>query len=353
MSRYSRCYVNTFPGGWDMQDAIASGEPSMRNATPLDHGSAGGPTENITPAPAKQVLIVEDERVVAKDLARSLLRLGYHVVARAATGEEANHLAQLWNPDLILMDIRLRGELDGIATVERIHEHSDVPVIFLTAFSDRQTIERAMRTRPFGYVVKPFQDVELRCAIEVALNRHQMERQVRDSEAAYRRLSTIDELTGLPNRRGFSELAEQQLKVACRYRQPLVLCFADLDGLKVINDRLGHSAGDSAIRAAAVVLRDTFRGSDIVARLAGDEFAVLAIASAQSGVDSALQRLTTNLSRFNATPRPFRLDLSLGMARHEVGVDEGLDDLLARADADMYAQKQHKRSLSMPAAQLT
>lgn len=302
------------------------------------------------PAAAKQVLIVEDERVVAKDLARSLLRLGYNVVARASTGEEAEHLAQLWKPDLILMDVRLRGELDGITTAERIREHGDVPIIYLTAYSDPQTIERAMKTHPFGYVVKPFQDVDLRCAMEVALNRHEMERAVRHSEAAYRRLSTIDELTGLPNRRGFSELAEQQLKVACRYCQPLVLCFADLDGLKTINDQLGHSAGDAAIRAAASVLRDTFRGSDIVARLAGDEFAVLAIASAQSGLECALQRLSQNLSRFNATPAPFRLDLSLGMARHEADVSEGLEDLLARADADMYAQKQRKRSLTMPAA---
>ena len=336
-----------------MQDAIGTGEPPMRNATSRGPANAGASRESITPAAAKQILIVEDERVVAKDLARSLLRLGYNVVARAATGEEADHLAQLWKPDLILMDVRLRGELDGIATAERIHEHSDIPIIFLTAFSDRETIERAMSTRPFGYVVKPFQDVELRCTLAVALNRHEMERAVRHSEAAYRRLSTIDELTGLPNRRGFSELAEQQLKVACRYCQPLVLCFADLDGLKGISDRLGHSAGDAAIRAAASVLRDTFRGSDIVARLAGDEFAVLAIASAQSGVDCALQRLSQNLSRFNATPHPFRLDLSLGMARHEAGVSEGLDALLARADADMYAQKQHKRSLTMPAVQLT
>ena len=332
----------------------------MRNASQFSDRGSSAPSQNMASVPAKQVLIVEDERLVAKDLARSLLRLGYNVVARAATGDEANHLAQLWKPDLILMDIRLRGELDGVETAERIHEHSDVPVIFLTAFSDRQTIERAMRTRPFGYVVKPFQDVELRCAMEVALNRHEMERTVRDSEAAYRRLSTIDELTGLPNRRGFSELAEQQLKVACRYCQPLVLCFADLDGLKSINDRLGHSAGDAAIRAAAGVLRDTFRGSDIVARLAGDEFAVLAIASAQSGVDCALQRLTQNLSRFNATPRPFRLDLSLGMARHDVGVLRihrarraegplpGVRRELLHAARTRHARRRHARDRTAP-----
>ena len=112
---------------------------------------------------------------------------------------------------------------------------------------------------------------------------------------------------------------------------------------------IGAQWGDEGKGKVVDLLADRF---DIVARLAGDEFAVLAIASAQSGVDCALQRLTQNLSRFNATPRPFRLDLSLGMARHDVGVAEDLDALLSRADADMYAQKQRKRSTNMPAVQL-
>lgn len=268
------------------------------------------------------------------------------MLARVASGEDALHHALAGKPDLILMDIHLRGELDGIATAKLIHEQLDVPIVFLTAFSHKDTLARAMQAEPFGYVVKPFQQVELRCVIEVALNRHRMIAMMRESQEKFRRLSTIDELTGLPNRRGFSELAEQQIKIARRYRQPLVLCFADLDGLKFINDNLGHAVGDDAIRGAAMVLRETFRGADIVARLAGDEFAILAIASSESSLDGALARLSQNLAKFNATPRPFKLDMSIGLAHHDADIDHCLQDLLARADQAMYAQKQFKRSLA-------
>jgi diguanylate cyclase (GGDEF)-like protein len=244
------------------------------------------------------------------------------------------------------MDICLRGRLDGITTANLLREQVAAPVVFLTAFSDKETVERAMVAQPLGYVVKPFQEVALRCAIEIALNRYRMEQSVRASEQAFRHLSTIDELTGLPNRRGFSELAGQQLKIARRYRQPLVLCFADLDGLKKINDTLGHAAGDDAICAAAHVLRETFRGADIVGRLSGDEFAVLAIAGSQSNIDCALTRLSTNLGRFNANPGPFKLEISLGVVRHDADLGECLDDLLSRADAAMYEEKQRKRCSS-------
>jgi two-component system, cell cycle response regulator len=293
-----------------------------------------------------RVLIVEDEGLVARDLTCELMRFGYDVVARAATGEEGTRQALFAKPDLILMDVSLKGSMDGIEAARQIREQLDVPIIYLTAFSDNTTLQRAMDTQPFGYVVKPFHPVELRCTIEVALNRHRTESAARDSEAQYRRLSTIDELTGLPNRRGFCELAEQQLKVARRFHQPLVLCFADLDGLKAINDTLGHAVGDDAIRAAAGVLKDTFRGADIVGRLSGDEFAVLAISTSAAGGDCALRRLSHNLAMFNAAERPYRLEMSMGMAHHDVDVDERLSDLLARADAAMYAQKNIKRSLT-------
>jgi len=323
-----------------------------QNPRSNDPGRHTAGTDEPTPAsatvrsdgPAVGVLIVEDDGLVAKDLARALVRLGYHVIGRAATGEDGARLAKLFEPRLILMDINLRGRLDGIATAKLIGERSNTPIVFLTALSDKQTLGRAMQVQPFGYIVKPFDEVELHCAIEVALNRHRTENAVRVSEQAYRHLSSIDELTALPNRRGFCDLAEQQMKVARRYQQPLVLCFVDLDGLKQINDTLGHSAGDDAIRAAAHVLRETFRGADIVARLSGDEFAVLAIANSQSSLDSALHRLSDHLERFNAAAPPFTLAMSVGMVHHDMAREECLADLLCRADAAMYAEKQRKRS---------
>jgi diguanylate cyclase (GGDEF)-like protein len=323
---------------------MQSREPATNAAAVRDIAADASPPSAGVSSAARQILIVEDEGLLAKDMARILIRLGYHVVARAATAEEAVHQAALWKPDVVLMDIGLRGPQDGIDAARAIYETQNIPIIFLSTPCDRPTLERALLARPYGFVVKPSRDADLQCAIEVALSRHQMETELRQREANYRRLCTVDELTGLPNRRGFCELADQQLKVACRHQQPLVLCFADLDGLKDINDTLGHAVGDDAIRAAAHVLKDTFRGSDIVARLSGDEFAILAIASAQSGLDSALFRLNENLAKFNSTPPPFHLDLSLGVARHDSKVGQDLKELISRADAAMYAQKQRKRS---------
>jgi diguanylate cyclase (GGDEF)-like protein len=330
-----------------MENIVREAESSSAGAAAHEAEPASG----VTSRRRNRIFVIEDEGVVAKDIAMSLQRLGYEVIGRVASGEEALEQLPSLAPDLILMDIHLRGELDGVKTAKLVHQRMAVPIIFLTAFSDKDTISRAMLAQPFGYVVKPFQQVELRCVIEVALNRYQMEADMRESKENFKRLSTIDELTGLPNRRGFAELAEQQLKVAHRYSQPLVLCFADLDGLKVINDNLGHAIGDLAIRAGAGVLRDTFRGADIVARLAGDEFAVLAIASSESALDTALVRLAQNLAKFNAGgTHPFKLDMSIGLAHHDAALDHNLDDLLTRADQAMYAQKQYKRSLIPPSA---
>lgn len=314
---------------WMADECAAPGQAAR--ARPLDEAR-------------RRILIVEDEGLVARDLRRSLAQFGYDVVGRAATGEEAVRQALRLRPDLILMDVSLRGVIDGIDAAASIHEELQVPIVYLTAFSDDHTLERAMQTQPYGYIVKPFQPIELRCAIEVALERRRTESAMRSSEAEFRRLSTVDELTGLPNRRGFAEIAEHQMRVARRYKQPLALCFADLDGLKAINDNLGHAVGDDAIRAAASVLRETFRGADIVARLAGDEFVVLVVGTSAPGSDCALRRLANNLSAYNAVSRPFRLDMSIGLAWHDIDVDERLGDLVARADAAMYAEKQKKRS---------
>lgn len=124
-------------------------------------------------APATGILIVEDERVVARDIEGALSRLGYRVVGIASSGEEALRVARQESPGLVLMDIHLRGEMDGIETARQISQELAVPVIFLTAFSDGETVERATATEPFGYIVKPFREVDLRCQIELALRRHE------------------------------------------------------------------------------------------------------------------------------------------------------------------------------------
>lgn len=124
---------------------------------------------------ASKILIVEDEAVVSLDITRRLEKMGYNVMGRLASGEEALELVQQERPDLVLMDINLQGEIDGIETANQLYQNYNIPVIYLTAYAGESTLERAKETKPYGYILKPFKERELRATIEVALSRHQTE----------------------------------------------------------------------------------------------------------------------------------------------------------------------------------
>src|SRR5215472_7316079 len=123
------------------------------------------------------ILVVEDERIVARDIARRLHRLGYTVCASAASGPEAIAHAAQTQPDLILMDIFLPGPMDGIEAATQIRAHADIPVIYLTAHADDSTLQRAKTTEPFGYLLKPFDTRVMQTTIEMALYKHRMEQE--------------------------------------------------------------------------------------------------------------------------------------------------------------------------------
>jgi PAS domain S-box-containing protein len=132
-----------------------------------------------------RILIVEDDLIVARDIAQQLARMGHHVVGSTARGDDALVLALETEPNLILMDIQLEGETDGIAAAERIQKRLGVPIVYLTAFADSRTVQRAAATEPFGYLIKPFEDSQLRTAIEVARYKHAAEKKLRESERRY------------------------------------------------------------------------------------------------------------------------------------------------------------------------
>src|SRR6188768_3478942 len=135
---------------------------------------------------ARRILIVEDQRLIAADLESTLKKLGYVVVASVASGEDAINKADQVRPELVLMDVRLRGEMDGIQAAEIIRDRFNLPVVYLTAYADEETILRAKKTTPFGYLVKPFNERELRATIEIAFYTHQMERTLADERARRR-----------------------------------------------------------------------------------------------------------------------------------------------------------------------
>jgi PAS domain S-box-containing protein len=131
----------------------------------------------------RRILIVEDQRLIAADLENTLKKLGYVVVGNVPAGEDAIRKSDEARPELVLMDVRLRGEMDGIQAAEIIRDRFNVPVVYLTAYADEETILRAKKTTPFGYLVKPFNERELRATIEIAFYTHQMERTLADERA--------------------------------------------------------------------------------------------------------------------------------------------------------------------------
>lgn len=129
-----------------------------------------------------RILVVEDESVVAKDIQWSLKGLGYEICGWASSGEEAIQKAKDLRPDLVLMDIVLKGDMDGVQASEHIRKSFNIPVIYLTAYADDHTLQRAKVTEPFGYILKPFEERELHTTVEVALYRHKTEKAIREKE---------------------------------------------------------------------------------------------------------------------------------------------------------------------------
>jgi CheY-like chemotaxis protein len=137
----------------------------------------------LAPIAGTRVMVVEDEAVVALHLRRELSKLGYTVAGVATNGEQALKMIDEVFPDVILMDIHIQGELDGIETATRIPRYLHIPVIYLTAYSEDTTLKRAGDTHPYGYLIKPFLDRELHATIKMALVRSRADEAIRENEA--------------------------------------------------------------------------------------------------------------------------------------------------------------------------
>lgn len=162
----------------------------------------------------------------------------------------------------------------------------------------------------------------------------------REMEKQMEAMALTDQLTGLYNRRGFFTLATRELKRAERTTKGLMLVFADLDGLKEINDRFGHEEGDRALVAGAKILMQCFRSSDIISRIGGDEFAILIIDVSEALMEKLLLRLYRLFNNWNARRKPgLRLTMSIGHAAYDPAKPSTLDELIAYADQRMYRMK--------------
>jgi len=138
-----------------------------------------------------RVLVVEDEGIIGKDIERALVQMMYEVCARVMTGADAIAKARECKPDIVLMDIVLKGDMDGIETADMIRKEMDIPVIYLTAYTDEEKIARARVTEPFAYIVKPFEDRELHSNIQMALHRHAVDIQLKQMLDESQRLNKL------------------------------------------------------------------------------------------------------------------------------------------------------------------
>jgi DNA-binding LytR/AlgR family response regulator len=143
------------------------------------------------------ILVVEDESIVSKDIQHSLNKLGYNVVGAASTGEKALELARSEHPDIVLMDIMLKGDMNGIETAEIIRNELAVPVVFLTAYADESTLSKAKITEPYGYIIKPFKEIDLHTSIEMAIYKHGKEQEIiRERDLLYSIVESKDSSSG-------------------------------------------------------------------------------------------------------------------------------------------------------------
>jgi signal transduction histidine kinase len=158
----------------------------------------------------QRILIVEDERIVARDISQQLTELGYGTAGIASRGDHAISMAGDLRPDLVLMDIHLAGKMDGIEAAQAIHDRFGLPVVFLTAFATDEVLARAKRTEPFGYVLKPFTERELRTVLEMALYKHAAENRLQQNALQLKALSQrVLEVQEFERRRVARELHEE------------------------------------------------------------------------------------------------------------------------------------------------
>jgi PAS domain S-box-containing protein len=197
-----------------------------------------------------QILVVEDEAITAMDIQSRLERAGYAVSAVASSGEEAIDLVSTSQLDLVLMDIRLAGAVDGIQAAEAIRVHYGTPVIYLTAYADGETLQRAKATEPYGYLLKPFEEREIHATIEMALYRHQMEEKVRESQQWLRTtLSSIGDAVIAVDGTGRVKLMNPVAESLTGWKQPEALGRHITGVLDIISELEEKSIENPAMRA--------------------------------------------------------------------------------------------------------
>ena len=298
-----------------------------------------------------------------------------HRLLEAGNGLEALELARIELPDLIITEV-IMPQMDGLTLVRRLSAEpllAGVQVIFQTSTQEAEIRKLAVASGVRQIIGKPAEPQEILRAVHEALKRptppsrlpqtgqlqrehlqlladklYQKNQELESANERLRNLSLTDELTGLNNRRGFLILAAGLLKFARRSNHPLCLLYIDMDCLKQINDTFGHAEGDLALTHFVRILTETFRDSDVIGRMGGDEFVVITIDAKERDIATIQSRLQSNVDAYNLqSVRGYALSFSLGVVQVDLKSTYTIDAMLSQADAIMYEQKRLKKGNSV------
>ena len=322
-----------------------------------------------------EILIVEDELLIAENLAMKLKKMDYSISSIVSSGQAALESVKSNKPDLILMDIAIKGSMDGIETAAKIGETEEIPIVYLTAYADDRTLDRASQTNCYGYILKPFKDRELHATIKITLKKHQEQTDIQNSlQETIKQCSSqenniyIDSLTQLPNRLFVRELFEHLLSkhensseiqsknkkrtesiinsnISKVNQNVLGIIYLELDRFQRINDSLGDESGDLLIQEVAKRFKKYVDNSDsesCIARLHNYEFLILlgGITLRQQAGDFASNILKELNEPFLIDGQEIFLTASIGIALYPLDQLE-IDRLLKQAKSAMkYAQEQ-------------
>lgn len=302
-----------------------------------------------------RILVAEDDPTYGRLLSRLLAEAG-HVVEVATNGEDALARLREEPPELLLLDAII-PRLDGFGVVRAAKSDpvtALVPIIFIAGATDTYHKVRGLELGANDYITKPFRREELIARVNVALRIRQLEEDLRRKNDELAAQARTDALTGLANRRLFDERLAEEVERVRRYGHPLSVLMIDLDHFKGINDAIMHTGGDQVLRAVGTCLRSQMRPNDTVARMGGEEFAVLCSETDLPGALAMAERICGAISQLHSEKRsPLPLTTSVGVATLPEGSTFTGDMLLEAADAALYEAKRAGRNRVRSLGRLT
>lgn len=300
-----------------------------------------------------KVLIIDDSESTLQLLTKYVQKAGHQVIT-ASNGREGLHAFHRSQPDLILLDVNM-PTMDGYECARRIRQSCRednlwIPIIFLSALINDEAVVKGIESGGDDYLLKPISQAVLEAKLMAMKRIANMRRDLEEASEQLRKLSAIDGLTQLYNRRYFDQAIVEEMSQASRTGAPLSLLLCDVDHFKAYNDHYGHVAGDEALKAVATVMQETAqRSHDIAARFGGEEFAILLPATPRQGAAKIAEQLVTGVGALAiehaASLSAPHLTLSIGVAtyRPNRGLSEA-EDVIHCADLALYAAKQTGRN---------